>query len=120
MPTDRKKKNILAKGKPVSNGKTIGKVKIITSFSTKQVTTEEIAVMEYLKPFDSPFVINARGFILEKGSQFCHAAILARELSIPCMIIPDAKKKLYQNQSILLDCDSGIVIDKTDSDKTVA
>jgi rifampicin phosphotransferase len=46
-----------------------------------------------------------KGVIIEKGGMLSHASIVAREMGIPCMVIPDATSIIRTGDVITLDTD---------------
>ncbi len=52
----------------------------------------------------------AVGIITDEGGVTCHAAIIAREYAIPCLVGTEkATKILKDNQEVVLDCIKGVV-----------
>jgi rifampicin phosphotransferase len=50
-----------------------------------------------------------KGIIIEEGGMLSHASIVARELGIPCAILPQALKNLHTGDLITLDTKSGSI-----------
>lgn len=50
-----------------------------------------------------------KGIIIETGGLLSHASIVARELGIPCIVLPDALKKLENGDLVKIDGDTGQV-----------
>jgi pyruvate, water dikinase len=108
---------ILAKGKAV--GTMIGQgqaaiikdVKDIAKFKKGQVL-----VTEMTDPDWEPIMKIAGAIITERGGRTCHAAIISRELGVPCIVgTGDATKKIRRRQKVTVDCSSGedgIIYDK--------
>ena len=99
------------KGLPVSRGKAKGKVKIILSpLNIKKMNQGDILVA----PMTSPdFVIamkKAAAIITDEGGMTSHAAIVARELGIPCIVgTKIATKVLKDNDLVEVDANKGVV-----------
>ena len=67
-----------------------------------------ILVTEMTDPDWEPIMKIASGIITNKGGRTCHAAIIARELGIPCIVgTKTATKDLKHNSQITMDCSSG-------------
>jgi pyruvate,water dikinase len=67
-----------------------------------------ILVAEMTVPDWEPIMRRASGIITDAGGRTCHAAIVARELGIPCIIGTEkATKYLENNQKITIDCSQG-------------
>jgi pyruvate,water dikinase len=62
------------------------------------------------RPDFSPILGKAAGIITNEGSITCHAAIISRELNIPCIIGTNiATKVLKDGDLVEVDADKGIV-----------
>lgn len=69
-----------------------------------------ILVATMTNPAYVPAMMKASGIITDIGGITCHAAIIARELGVPCVVgTKDATKKLKTGQAITLDAKKGIV-----------
>jgi len=97
------------KGICASRGTAKGKVKVV--FSNKdipKVNKGDILVSSMINP---DFVIameKAAAFVTDEGGITCHAAIISRELNIPCIIGTSvATKKLFDNREIEVDTEKG-------------
>ncbi len=92
-------------GQKIATGKTsiIKDVKDINSFSKG-----DILITEMTDPDWVPIMKIASGIVTNKGGKTCHAAIIARELGIPCVVgTIDATLKIKDKQMITIDCSSG-------------
>ena len=57
-----------------------------------------------------PALKKVKAIITDEGGLMCHAAILARELKIPCLVgTKEATRVFHTNDRILLDLESGRV-----------
>jgi len=69
-----------------------------------------ILVATMTNPAYVPAMMKAVGIITDIGGITCHAAIIARELGVPCLVgTKEATKKLKTGQTITLDAQKGIV-----------
>jgi len=101
--------------KPIVIGKSVGqqiatgKAKIIkSSKEINQFRKGEILVTEMTDPDWEPIMKIASGIITNKGGRTCHAAIISRELGIPCIVgTLDGTVKIKTGQEITMDCSSG-------------
>ena len=67
-----------------------------------------IIVAEFTTPVIAPAISQAKGIICATGGITSHAAIIAREFNIPCLVGgKGAMKKLKDKQEIILDADKG-------------
>lgn len=86
------------------------KVKIILSHRDfKKLKKGEIIVSAMTRPDYAPILGKSGGIITDEGGIICHAAIISRELGIPCIIgTRVATKSLKDNDLVELDADKGI------------
>jgi len=82
--TERK---ILVQGLPASPGLAVGKVHIIpTVEKINEFEKGEILVTEMTAPDWVPAMRKAAAIVTNSGGMTCHAAIVSRELGIPCIV----------------------------------
>ncbi|MFA5745852.1 MAG: phosphoenolpyruvate synthase [Candidatus Pacearchaeota archaeon] len=101
--------------KPVVIGKSVGqqistgKVNVIKdSKEINKFRKGEILVTEMTDPDWEPIMKIASGIITNKGGRTCHAAIISRELGIPCIVgTLEGTTKLKTGTDVTLDCSSG-------------
>jgi pyruvate, water dikinase len=68
----------------------------------------EVLVAEMTDPDWEPVMKKASAIITNSGGRTCHAAIVSRELGIPCVVgTRDAMSKLKNKQKITVDCSQG-------------
>jgi pyruvate,water dikinase len=73
-------------------------------------TPLEILVVRHTDPGWTPIIALSKGVIVEKGGLLSHAAIITRELGIPCIIgVTDACEIIKNGDSVLLDATSGTI-----------
>ncbi|MEK7587161.1 MAG: phosphoenolpyruvate synthase [Patescibacteria group bacterium] len=100
----------LVTGTAVGAKITTGKVHII--LSPKQLgefKKGEILVTEITDPDWEPIMKIASAIITDKGGRTSHAAIVSRELGIPCVVgTGNATKILKNGQMITVDCSSAV------------
>jgi len=92
-------------GQKIASGKAniIKSVKDISKFNKG-----EILVTEMTDPDWEPIMKIASGIVTNKGGRVCHAAIIARELGIPCIVgTRDGTEKIKSGEMITIDCSSG-------------
>lgn len=107
----KRKQKIILKGIPASKGIAEGKVKIILNPSQcSEMREGDVLVTEITNPLFTPAIVKAKAIITEKGGMLCHAAMIARELNIPCIVSAGkATKFLKDGQQIVINGDKGIV-----------
>lgn len=99
------------KGVIASPGKVRGHVKIIKkTHEMKDFRHGEILVTNQTTPEFVSIMKKAAAIITEQGGITSHAAVISRELKIPCIIgIKNATKDLINGEIIEVDADKGII-----------
>ncbi len=107
---DYKKSNII-KGVIANGGKTTGKVVVVLNKEElKKVQKGEVLVAASTEPIYTPFMKNSIAIITDEGGITSHAAIISRELGIPCIIgTKIATKVLKDGDLVEVDANKGIV-----------
>lgn len=105
----KEKGEILTKGIAVGTKIASGKIRIIKDVSKiNEFQKGEILVTQMTDPDWEPIMKIASGIITDKGSRTSHAAIVSRELGIPCIVgTENATKTLKTGKEVTLDCSSG-------------
>ena len=107
---------IEAKSKPILEGIAIGnkvaqgKVNIIPDISNiSEFKNGEILVTRMTDPDWVPVMRLASAIVTDEGGKTCHAAIVARELGVPCIVgSKKGTKILKKGQIITVDCAQGL------------
>ena len=88
-----------------------GKVSLISTIeSIHKMHEGEILVCPMTNPDYMPAVHKAKAIITDEGGILCHAAIISRELKIPCIIgTKIATKVLHDGDLVEVDADKGVV-----------
>ena len=99
------------KGQIAYKGKVTGKVKIVSSIKDlPKVGCEDILVAAMTMPKYLPAMKKAAAFVTDEGGITCHAAIVSRELKIPCIIgTKIATKVLRDGDLVEVDAERGTV-----------
>jgi len=103
-------KSIL-KGVRASGGRVRGRVLIVESPARPvKAKPGSIIVASFTTPVIAAALVAAAGIITERGGLTAHAAIIAREFNVPCLVgVKDAMKILKNGQLIILDADKGCI-----------
>lgn len=106
--TERK---ILVKGLPASPGLVAGKVHLIPSVEhVSEFQAGEILVTEMTAPDWVPAMKKAKAIIADSGGMTCHAAIVSRELGIPCIVgSKNGTQVLATGMEVTVDAKRGVV-----------
>ena len=98
------------KGSPASKGFVLGKVRIVIDVKNAIFNEGEILVTSMTRPEFVPLMKKAAGIITNEGGITSHAAIISRELGIPCIIgTKIATKVLHDGDLVEVDADKGVV-----------
>ncbi|MFH1638122.1 MAG: phosphoenolpyruvate synthase [Candidatus Woesearchaeota archaeon] len=113
----KEKGKVLATGKSVGEKIGTGKAMIIKDVhEINRFKKGFILVTEMTDPDWEPIMKIASGIVTNRGGRTCHAAIISRELGIPCIVgTGNATETVRENQEITVSCaegDEGYVYDK--------
>ena len=100
------------KGRSASNGVAKGVVKIIDNKNVfkKSFNKGEILVCEMTTPDYIVHIKNAGAIVTDKGGILCHAAIIAREFGIPCVVgTNNATSLLKDGDMVEVNADKGLI-----------
>jgi phosphohistidine swiveling domain-containing protein len=105
---------LLAAGNTGCSGRATGPVRIVSVTDLHDTAfvfnPGSILVCEVTSPDYVPFMQKAAAIVTDQGGILSHAAIVARELGIPCIVGSDnATKVLTNNQIIEVDADKATV-----------
>ncbi len=105
------KGKVILKGLPASPGLGTGTVKIIKNLNDiDKVKPGDILVTKMTNPDMVPAMKKAEAIVTDEGGVTSHAAIVSRELGIPCVVGTEkATKKLKEKQLITVDGEEGVV-----------
>lgn len=111
------RRKVLLKGYGASGGIASGSVKVLfdPSQAAKELKVGDILVAPMTDPNWTVFMRKAGAIITNTGGLLSHAAIVAREMSIPCVTgTLNATEKLKNGQKVMVDGYDGIVYEETD------
>jgi len=111
---DRKEVNLKIKeikGTPAARGNVIGEIIIILGTNDfGKMKDGAIMVSEMTRPDYVSAVKRAAAVITDEGGITCHAAIVSRELNIPCIVgTKIATKVLKDGDSVEVDANTGVI-----------
>jgi len=104
---------VLVSGSPAGPGAAVGPVKIVVSSSEIDgVEKGDVLVAEMTTPDFVPAMKRAAAIVTDRGGRTCHAAIVSRELGIPCVVgAGEATTRLRNDQLVTVDGGQGKVYD---------
>ena len=113
---------VLVEGSPASPGLGSGPVEIVVDSARISAVKEgDILVAEMTTPDFVPAMKRAAGIVTDRGGRTCHAAIVSRELGVPCVVgTGSATKLLNQGSTVTVDGSQGKIYDGRVMAKEVA
>lgn len=118
------KRTVLVKGLAASPGIASGKVRKVNNKEELPLVQEgDILVAVMTDPDMIPAMKKCAGIVTDEGGRTCHAAIISRELQIPCIVgTGEATQVLEDGMEVTMDATRGVVyagIVSEKEDKTV-
>lgn len=103
------KGKVLVRGKSVGGRIGSGPVRIVRGLhDLASFKKGEVLVGEMTDPDWEPVLKRAAAVVTDHGGRTCHAAIVSRELSIPCVVgTGDATARLQDGQDVTVSCAEG-------------
>ena len=110
---DEDERVILTRGLGASPGLVSGTVKIIRELDElDKILDGDILVTTMTTPDMVPAMKRANGIVTDEGGVTCHAAIISRELGIPCVAgTGEATTVLQENSKVTIDGKKGLVFE---------
>lgn len=107
-------------GLGISSGFAAGPVRVVESpLHAKELGSGYVLVCPSTDPQWTPLFLKAAALVLGCGGSLSHGAIVARELNLPAVVLPDATRLLRENEQLFVDGTSGVISrtpEKTASD----
>lgn len=111
----REEAEVLCQGLPASPGFAVGRARVILNVEKiNEFKAGEVLVTEMTSPDWVPAMRKAVAIVTDSGGQTSHAAIVSRELGIPCIVGTGSKgkpatKSIPDGEEITVDSKLGIV-----------
>ncbi len=101
----------IIKGLAANCGKTRGCVKIVcTEKDLCKIKKGDVMVAALAIPWYLPAIKKAAAIITDEGGITCHAAVVSREMKVPCIVCTkNATEVLHDGDEIEVDADKGTV-----------
>jgi rifampicin phosphotransferase len=97
-------------GLPISSGFASGPVRIVESpLDARNLGKDYVLVCPSTDPQWTPLFLNASALVLGCGGSLSHGAIVAREMNLPAVVLPNATQLLRENEEIFVDGSSGVI-----------
>ena len=101
---------VLLTGQPASPGVGVGSIRVVTDPENIDIVKQgDVLVAEMTTPDFVPAMKRASAIITERGGRTCHAAIVSRELGIPCVVGAADATELEVGQEVTVDGSTGAV-----------
>lgn len=102
---------VLVRGLPAAPGSASGRVRVLhTPDEGNRLLDNEILVAPMTNPDWLPAIRRSTALVTETGGMTCHAAIVARELGVPCVVgARNATTILHDGQTVTVDGGHGSV-----------
>lgn len=99
------------KGLSVSAGKVQGKIRVIKDpIRLNEVQEGDILVTGMTRPQFNPLLQKCKAIVTDEGNILSHAAILARETKIPCIVRTRIATEVFKDgEQVEVDADEGVV-----------
>ena len=110
---DEESAPVLLTGQPASPGVGVGIVRVVHDPTEMDVVKQgDVLVAQMTTPDFVPAMKRASAIITERGGRTCHAAIVSRELGIPCVVgVHNATTLLEVERQVTVDGSEGKVYD---------
>jgi len=104
-----KRGKLLLRGEPVGTKIGQGEVCVIEdSREIRKFKGGQVLVADMTDPDWEPIMKIASGIVTNKGGRTCHAAIVSRELGVPCVIgTGNGTEVLQETKEVTIDCSGG-------------
>lgn len=102
-------KKMILKGLGASSGKVRGKIRIVSGANdVVKFQKNEVLVAKMTDPTMVIMMAKATAIVTDTGGITCHAAIVSREMGIPCVVATKNATQILKNeQEIIVDGDEG-------------
>ncbi|MBR9699493.1 phosphoenolpyruvate synthase [Candidatus Woesearchaeota archaeon] len=105
------KGEIIIEGKSVGEKIGQGKAHVIKdTHQINQFKKGEVLITDMTDPDWEPIMKIAGAIVTNRGGRTCHAAIISRELGIPCVVgTQNATEAVHSGEDVTIDCSQGAV-----------
>lgn len=88
-------------GVPASPGKVRGVVQTANAYTFQNLRSGVILVTQMTTPHATPYVKRVRAIVTDEGGATAHAAIVSRELKIPCIVGTKIATKVFKDGDLV-------------------
>ncbi|HOW71460.1 MAG TPA: PEP/pyruvate-binding domain-containing protein [Phycisphaerae bacterium] len=95
----------------ISSGEAVGPARILQSPAERSdLGRGYVLVCPSTDPSWTPLFVNAAGLVLERGGTLSHGAVVAREMGLPAVVLPDAARLFAEGEVLRVDGRRGRVV----------
>ncbi len=104
---------VLLRGLGGAPGSASGAARVLTTLAdTAKLNDGDVLVTHMTSPDWLPLLRRAGAIVTDSGGMTCHAAIVSRELGIPCVVgTGDATRRLRDGEIVTVDASRGVVLE---------
>ncbi len=104
---------MLLRGLGGAPGSASGAARVLTSLAdAASLSDGDVLVTHMTSPDWLPLLRRAAGVVTDSGGMTCHAAIVSRELGIPCVVgTGEATQRLRDGEIVTVDATRGLVLE---------
>ena len=104
---------VLVRGLGAAPGSGSGQARLLSSLDdAARLGQGDVLVTHMTSPDWVPLMRKAAAIVTDSGGMTCHAAIVSRELGIPCVVgTGDATHKLREGEMVTVDATRGVVLE---------
>jgi len=104
---------VLLHGLGAAPGRASGRARVVTSLSEAgELSGSDVLVAHMTTPDWVPLMRRAAAIVTDSGGMTCHAAIVSRELGIPCLVgTGSATETLRDGELVTVDAGKGVVLE---------
>ena len=104
---------VLLRGLGGAPGSASGAARVLTSLDeAERLSDGDVLVTHMTSPDWLPLLRRAAAVVTDSGGMTCHAAIVSRELGIPCVVgTGEATRKLRDGEVVTVDATRGVVLE---------
>jgi pyruvate,water dikinase len=113
---------VLLRGLGAAPGSASGRARVVTSLAEAgELGGEDVLVAHMTTPDWVPLMRRAAAIVTDSGGMTCHAAIVSRELGIPCLVgTGTATQTLRDGELITVDAGQGVVLEGARAEQPAA
>ncbi len=102
---------VLVRGLGAAPGRASGAARLLDSLADAgKLDPSDVLVTHMTSPDWVPLMRKAAAIVTDSGGMTCHAAIVSRELGIPCVVgTSDATKRLRDGELVTVDATHGVI-----------